>query len=152
MSGDQIWLGILPWVIELHCGLGPLLSYLCLVSGPHPNHASKYWIKKTLFVWKFGYINYEIIHHSISLLWRAGLVMCNTALPEYQAKYCIAHTRKQIWIQKGCLCLFNYFCISEYHMFVCVYFELWLTTYDLQISILLNFSNLAQPESGPGIR
>jgi len=36
MSGDWIWLGILPCVIGLHCGLASLLLYLCSISGSPP--------------------------------------------------------------------------------------------------------------------
>ena len=36
MSGDWIWLGILPCVIELHCGLASLLLYSCSISGSPP--------------------------------------------------------------------------------------------------------------------
>ena len=34
---------------------------------------------RTIFVRKFGYINYGILHYSISLLRRASLVMCKSA-------------------------------------------------------------------------
>ena len=43
--------------------------------------------KRSFFVWKFGYTNYGIIYCSISLLYGAGLMMRNSAKPEYQAVY-----------------------------------------------------------------
>ena len=46
------------------------------INGPHPHLILSI---RTLFVRKFGYINYGIIHYSISMLRRASLVMCNSA-------------------------------------------------------------------------
>ena len=63
----------------------------------HPNISSK----RPNLCGNFINIKCGTIHYSISLLWRAGLVMCNSSQPEYQAKHCIAQTRQQMWIQKG---------------------------------------------------
>ena len=98
----------------------PCCRICALSQGPHPNHASKYLIKNTLFcVWKYGYINYGIIRYSIILLYWAGLVMCNSSpawIPS-QIVYC-SYKKAYIWIQKGFLWLFTYFYISKYNIFV----------------------------------
>ena len=52
----------------------------------HPNISSK----RPNLCGNFINIKCGTIHYSISLLWRAGLVMCNSSQPEYQAKHCIA--------------------------------------------------------------
>ena len=65
----------------------PCCRSRALSQGPYRNHASKCLLKKILFVWKFGYTNYGIIYCSISLLYGAGLMMRNSAKPEYQAAY-----------------------------------------------------------------
>ena len=67
-----------------YTGVWPPCCRSCALSqGPYRNHASKCLLKKILFVWKFGYTNYGIIHCSISLLCPAGLVMCVHFCPSW---------------------------------------------------------------------
>ena len=122
-----LWFGVLVVVFVLYLRVP--------TQAMHPKISSK----RPFLCGNLINIDYGIIHYSMSLLCQAGLVMCNSTQPENQAKYYVVYTRQQIWIQKSWLWLFTYFCISEYNMFVCIYFELWCATYDLQISILLNF-------------
>ena len=73
------------------------------INGPHPHLTYKYLVNKDPFVRKFGYINYGIIHYSISLLRRASLVMCNSA----QCSFCL-----------GLLSKYNLFMISRNVCFI----------------------------------